>query len=57
MHKNPKVLTGEDSLADAIHIMITKKNGCVPIVDANKHVVSIITRIDILKIADIFVPA
>ena len=52
MHKNPKSLTVEKPLGDAIQIMVKNKAGCVPIVDKKNCVVGIITRFDILKFAD-----
>ncbi len=52
MSKNPVVLTEEKSLGDAIHAMAFSRVSCVPIVDGKKHVIGILTRIDILKFAD-----
>ena len=52
MHKNPKSLTSDRPLGEAIHVMATEKSGCVTIVDKNNRVTGIITRYDILKFAD-----
>jgi CBS domain-containing protein len=52
MRKNPSTLTPDQSLGEAIHILVKEKVGCVPIVDKNMKVVGIITRFDFLKFAD-----
>ena len=52
MHKNPKALTADRPIGNALHIMVTDKVGCVPIVDKDYHVVGVITRFDFLKFAD-----
>lgn len=52
MQKNPKSLTADRPLGEAIHIMVKEKAGCVPIVDKNMKVVGVITRFDFLKFAD-----
>lgn len=52
MKKKPYVLKGSDCLGDAIHLMTINNLSCVPIVDEKRHVVGIITRIDILKFAN-----
>lgn len=51
MKKDPRVLTAEQTLGDAIHLMVTEKSGCVPIVDQAQHVIGLLTRFDILRLA------
>jgi len=49
MHKDPESLTPDDSVKDAIHLMVRKKIGCIPILNERREVVGIVTRHDILK--------
>jgi CBS domain-containing protein len=51
MVKNPFVLSGEHTAADAILEMVRRKYGCIPIADKDKNLCGIITQIDLLKIA------
>jgi CBS domain-containing protein len=51
MIKNPFVLSGEHTAADAILEMVRRKYGCIPIVDKDKILCGIITQVDLLKIA------
>ncbi|MGE0268719.1 MAG: HPP family protein [Candidatus Omnitrophota bacterium] len=48
MRKDPETLTEENSVKDAIHLMVKKKIGCVPIINEQREVVGIVTRHDIL---------
>jgi CBS domain-containing protein len=50
MLKNPPTLKAENSLADALKVMVEKKMGCVIIVNDEKKVEGIISRLDILKL-------
>ena len=43
-------LTGDAPLTDALELIVKKKIGCVPIVDAKGSVTGIITRYDLLKL-------
>ncbi|MCA9408102.1 MAG: CBS domain-containing protein [Candidatus Omnitrophica bacterium] len=52
MIKDVKTLKADHVIADAIDLMVQDKVGCVPIVDNERKVVGIITRYDILKMAD-----
>ncbi len=52
MHKDPPCLTPENTIGDAIHSMVQQKVGCVTIVDKDKKPVGVITRFDVLKLAD-----
>ncbi len=45
-------LKESSSIADAIHLMVAKKLGCIPVVSEENKVLGIITRFDILKMAD-----
>ena len=49
MTKNPFTLTPENTVADALLVMVDKKFGSIPIVDKNSVLRGIITQIDILK--------
>jgi acetoin utilization protein AcuB len=53
MHKDPKAVTANKSLGDAVHIMVTEKLGCVPVIDKDQRVIGIITRFDILKFSNL----
>lgn len=52
MHKSPSVLGPDDSVEDAIHLMVAEKIGCVPIVNERYEPIGIVTRFDILKTLD-----
>ena len=45
-------LRAEDSLAAAVKLMSRDKLGCIPIVDAERRLLGIITKTDILKFLD-----
>ena len=49
MTPNPATLTPDHKLALAVDLMATGHYGCIPIVDANKKIVGIVTETDILK--------
>jgi len=49
MTGSPKTLGPKDSIARAVELMAEHKYGCIPIVDASKGVIGIVTEIDILK--------
>lgn len=52
MHREPPTITENETLGDAIKLLITMKVGCLPVVDANKRVLGIITRGDFLRLAN-----
>ena len=52
MRKNPVVLTENKTVGDAVHAMVSSQISCVPIVSDKKHVIGIITRVDVLKLID-----
>ena len=54
MRKDPFVLSKNHSLGEAIHAMVLHKISCVPIVDDDKHAIGIVTRLDVLKLVDLF---
>ena len=49
MTPNPLTLGPDEPVLKAIKIMVSTKYGCIPIVDSEKHIVGIVTQIDILK--------
>ncbi len=49
MTKEVVTLSPDDTLAMAIDIMVVRKYGCIPIVDEQKHLLGIITQIDVLR--------
>ena len=49
MTKDPLSLKPENTLAEVIDIMATRKFGCIPIVNDGKELVGIVTQIDVLK--------
>lgn len=49
MRRQPKCVTADQFLANAVHIMTLDKVGCVPVIDHQQHVAGIITRTDLLK--------
>ena len=51
MTKDPKTLGSENTVADALLLMVDKKYGSIPIVEKNGELCGIITQIDILKMA------
>ena len=51
MLKNPFVMRPEDCVGDALLVMVRNKYGCIPIVDKDKKLCGILTRVDILKMA------
>lgn len=50
MIHDPVTLGPEDSVMKAVDIMAVEKFGCIPIVDAEKKLVGIVSQIDILKL-------
>ena len=52
MRRDPVSITKEKTLGDAIHAMVTNKIGCIPVVDDRKHVIGVVTRLDVLKLID-----
>jgi CBS domain-containing protein len=48
MRPNPETLSPKALVSEAVSLMWANKYGCVPIVDDQRHVVGIITAIDIL---------
>lgn len=51
MTYHPVTLHPENSLSEVIVLMVERKFGCVPIVDARNKLCGIITQMDILKVA------
>lgn len=49
MTPDPHTLGPEDSVAQAVGVMAMHKYGCIPVVDAEKKIVGIVTETDILK--------
>ncbi len=49
MHDQPEVLFAEDPLVQALQIFVSRRIGCIPIIDNRREVVGILTRHDILK--------
>jgi len=49
MHKGVLTVTPETPIAEAASIMVKNKIGGLPVMDANKHVIGIITETDIFK--------
>lgn len=49
MSKDPLVLGPNDSLAEAIKLMVSTKYGCIPIVNEEFKLIGVITQIDVLK--------
>ena len=49
MAKDPVVLSPDDTVAHVVDIMARDKFGCIPITDANRVLVGIVTQIDVLK--------
>ncbi|MBI3313486.1 MAG: CBS domain-containing protein [Candidatus Omnitrophica bacterium] len=49
MTPNPATLKADSMIAEAVNLMAAGRYGCIPIVDANKKIVGIVTEIDILK--------
>ncbi|OGW78275.1 MAG: hypothetical protein A2Z83_08315 [Omnitrophica bacterium GWA2_52_8] len=49
MAHDPFFMGPDERLSEAIKIMAARKYGCIPIVDADRHVIGIITEIDVLK--------
>ena len=54
MTREPRTLGPEDTLHQAVQLMVKYKYGCVPIVDDEEHVAGILTQIDMLKFLDVF---
>jgi len=52
MVKKVRTLTEDDTLGEAIHLMVEHKIGCVPIVDEDRKIKGIVTRYDILRLID-----
>ena len=50
MTKNPMTLRSDNTVAEALLLMVDKKYGSIPIVDKDNILCGIITQIDILKI-------
>src|SRR3989338_663504 len=50
MTKNPFSLSPNNTVAEALLVMVDKKFGCIPITDQFKTLVGIVTQIDILRI-------
>jgi CBS domain-containing protein len=56
MIKEVHTLSAHHTLKDAIDLLTTTKYGCIPIVDDNKHLVGIITPLEVLKaVAECFI--
>ena len=49
MNTNLSTLSPNDTLGKVIELMVKKKYGCIPIVDANKKLVGVVTQIDVLR--------
>ncbi|MBP9854860.1 MAG: CBS domain-containing protein [Candidatus Omnitrophica bacterium] len=54
MRKNPETLTSDNSVKEAVHLMVTKKMGGVPVINERREVTGIITRHDIMSILEIY---
>ena len=52
MTRDPLVLSPEDTLTHAVEIMARDKFGCIPITDAGRVLVGIVTQIDVLRFFD-----
>lgn len=48
MSKPPITVTGDTPIRVAAHILASKKIGCLPVVDGDKHVVGILSTVDLL---------
>jgi CBS domain-containing protein len=51
MLKEPKTMTPEDCIGEALVAMIWGKFGCIPIIEKDRRLCGILTRADILKLA------
>ena len=51
MIKNPFAMQTEDCVGELVLAMVRSKYGCIPIVDKNKVLTGIVTRVDVLKMA------
>lgn len=49
MKKDVFTLTAQHTLGEVVEIMLNKKYGCIPVVDGGRHLVGVVTQIDILK--------
>ena len=51
MTTRPKVVHPEDSVGEALVVMVKGKFGCLPVVDKDQKLCGIITQLDILRTA------
>jgi len=49
MSKNPNTLRADNTLMDALNMMVTGGFGCVPIVDDKGMIVGIVTQTDLIR--------
>lgn len=49
MTREPFTLHSDDSVMECVEAMVTKKYGCIPIVDNERRLVGIVTQVDILR--------
>lgn len=49
MVPNPLALTPDNSIANAVEIMASKKYGALPVVDSDRKLIGIVSAIDVLK--------
>ncbi|NQU74199.1 MAG: CBS domain-containing protein [Candidatus Omnitrophica bacterium] len=50
MTKKVVSLSPDQTLKNAVDLMVNSKYGCIPIVDSNKCLVGIVTQVDVLKV-------
>ena len=50
MTKNPKTVSPDTSIRDALKILVENKFGCLPVVEEDGRLVGIVTEIDFLKL-------
>lgn len=51
MLRNPLAMDVEDCVGDALLVMVRNKYGCIPIIDKDRVLCGIVTRVDVLKMA------
>ncbi len=49
MNKKLSTLLPSDTLGNVIDLMVSKKYGCIPIVDKNNILAGVMTQIDVLR--------
>jgi acetoin utilization protein AcuB len=51
MTKNPVAVSGSESLREAAKLLLERKIGCLPVVDAQRRVIGLLTETDLLRAA------